>query len=1400
MVLLFRRLYELRAEEAAAGGPVVVVGPPGAGKTTFIKQFLEARGVEAAEETAGLAPGGAAGEGLVKRLRMLVGGKYVRGDEVERELAGIKGAELLKALEKLPRDFVEHLRKYVGYSLYLFYIPPDAEYEEARRLRAVMEEVGVEFRWLGLPYLPPGLAKALAEKGEDHVRRQLRLYKELAEELDVAEGRLSKAAKAAESALESLLGQVKEAVGLLMDVAAPGSGVAASILADVLTALLFSRGGWDGLVKLVAGLGELDGDLRSILAARLALALRLDREAVERALGVLAGAGAEKLAEEVKALKDAVDGLWVEVKSAKRGVLFLEDVELGGLYENFVVLNERPYVDLREGLFPLVAGGRFEEEAGRVLEKLKRDGVAVLVGPKGIGKSSLAAYVVWRMLRGGEAEAAVRVEKSAKELTLKRTMEFVKRKTAVLYDPSPLEVYYKHEYMEKAERPEEVVKTLEELADFLQSGGGGVRLLVVLPTDLYEVVKDKVSEVRGAVLEVRLNDWQFLNSVIKTYSSCEGEYSKLAEEIAQFNGGYTLAAKYAGLWLKSNGCDAGDVERALEASRREPKLFFAFYIRDVLLWRSSEEERVRLMYRAAAPLLLHAVFGPVPEGITYITQAKSEGVFYQPEEIEKLTQPQWDLLKASLQPIAHWLAQRHEDLVEEALRDLAGLHREEDREPYKEALSGLIGALDWARGEVLKEGGEILAELGVPEKDRGLVVSLLAFVNRRLAAVFKGGEGKRCWQRAALIAGHALAGHIVLPRREQLPEDAAEALGDALRPCAVDAYLTIDGEIPPLSIHVAQLAHIRELNILSPFADAEAIKAAKKTAEELAARWRRRGFGLPEVFYALGLATLAAGAEADGETAYLLLHAASSAVQEVARPAAVLPVLAALRPLGEKAPHRYVVTLAAASELETLDQETAQYIYYALQQLRSRLLKAERRWPLVEAIHAYSNLLIKHHIHIRDRQEDAVADMCRLYGEVGKRGAAAALDRGPSAQRLLDAAAGTYVLAAALESDDLAPLVREHCGLGDLVKEAEAVRSALEEAAARPDELGKIAESDADFAEWLTAHNVMGDAGRVVENLRSWFTAELAYYKLDHALDERGELDAEKLEEAAGEFEKAAKIREKPEHWGNYLAARGWALRARVLAAKSWGGLLERAKGFRDLWREAEEHREPTAGYLTTAAFRLGEYLVYLAASGDRERAKDLLKERRWLLDYVPEVSVAARLMLRLFGVGEGARQEEVVEAFGPHLPPEFRPALSMLAGRLQRDKAPDECAKLPEAELCVDAVASAAGNRVATERLRSGSGIEKVVPETRPLLDRVDGRTLVEVLAPEYSLARLAFMLLAAVEGRADAVRLHGLLGSARLEEPLPQRLFRAVYESCSDLNGERCKMALLKLYYYHL
>jgi hypothetical protein len=447
----------------------------------------------------------------------------------------------------------------------------------------------------------------------------------------------------------------------------------------------------------------------------------------------------------------------------------------------------------------------------------------------------------------------------------------------------------------------------------------------------------------------------------------------------------------------------------------------------------------------------------------------------------------------------------------------------------------------------------------------------------------------------------------------------------------------------------------------------------------------------------------------------------------------------------------------------------------------------------VEAIRAYSNLLKKRSAHIRDHWKKAVEDMCELYSEVRRRCAEAAPESGLSAQRLFDTIAKAYVLAAALPGGNLAQHVQKYCALDDLVREAEAVRNVLDEAAADPEELRKI--KNEDFAEWVRTRNPADDARLAVEDLRGWFTHVLALYKRSHAIDEKGELDAEKLEETAEEIEKVAEISNKLKHWENYLTARSLALRARVLAAKSWNDLLKRAEGFQKLWEEAGKHPKLTAEYLKAAALTLSDYLVYLAASGDREGAEELLKEWRLLLYYVPEVSVVTRLMLKLFGAGEGARLKEFVDVFESLFLPEFWPALLMLTGRLQKDEALELCKKLPKSEVCVDAVAAAAGDQEAVERLKSE--IERKVPEASLLLGKVDGKTLVEVLASEYSSAHLAFVLLAAVEGRADAVRLHGLWGSVAYREPLPRRLFRAVYENCGYSNSEGCKMALLKLYY---
>jgi tRNA A37 threonylcarbamoyladenosine biosynthesis protein TsaE len=1509
--LLFGDLYKLRVEKAAEGGKkVVVVGPPCAGKTTFIKQFLEPKLKEkfgdssrVKEVTAGLAPGKEKAQmDLRKVIRRIFARRYVSGHEAAEELKDINGAGHLKSFKRLPRDFVEYLKeRYYEYSLYLFYISPGAgeDGDVVERLSKIAKRIGVKFEWLGLEYVPPGVAAMLKERGEDYVEEQLRLYREVLNEFGAAGGRLAKlwelgkdaVEKAGERVLEKFAGFAEELAKVLLPLL-PG-GVVVGAVMGVASYFLSGHRKWRDWIRLLADWSRLDGRLKDLAAAHIALELGVGKEEVRDVLDSLSNnKELEKLEERVEELYDQVEELWDEVIAqtlAKYGDVYTRRRAEGLRVTYHKVVDAG--VEYR-----LVTAGGFAEAAEEVERLLAERGFVVVKGSRGIGKSTLAAYVAYNMLKKGDVDYVVKV-KSPVDVSEVDVFKMLGRRALLFFDIYPREVYLEkfdpRRPLKKVYGSVEVLLSLAALAERNREAGAGLYVLAVVHDKaLEEAYEGKAVRdwLEGASFYIpRLNTPEFLAGVLKSYA-CPNENdcclnkvdTKRLVSLISSHDAYTLVAKYAGLWLRERECDAGDVERAVEEAKREPKLFLARYIRDVLLWRSSEEERVRLMYRVAVPLLLHAVFGPVPEGVTHITQAKDEGVFYQPEEIEKLTKPQWDQLKAGLQPIAKWLAQRHEDLVEETLRDLAGLNGEEARKPYGEALGDLIEALDWTRRVVLEEGGKILAELDVPEWGRGLKTALLAFVNRRLAAVFRGGEGKQCWKRAALIAGHALAGYRVLPRREpedvakdadargagqrrweRLSEDVEEVLGKALKSCAVDAYLTIEGEIrdltiegeireiPPLSIFVvgfpynvealyagdlSQIRRIRErLGVLSPLADAETIKEVKRTAEELLAKWRIGEIVSSEVFYGLGLAALAAEGEVDRETADLLLRVASNAVRRVTHSAAALPVLVALRPLGEKAPHRYIVALAAASELIAPYQEAALYIYNTLQQLKNRLSESKQIWPLVEAVDIYSNLLRKHLTHIIDRRKDptyakkildqAVVEMCSLYGRV-KSDRAVAPNGGFSAQHLLETVARASVLAVALENDGLAPLVQRYCNFGDIEKEAEAVRKTLEEAAAHPDELRKIAESDADFSGWISTRSDKGDAWKAIENLRTWFTGEIASYKLHHALNERGDLDQEKLKQAAKEFEDAAdiafssgqpvsqggeKLFKDLEQWINYLFSSYWALRAYILAAKSCEEFLRSTEGiqttkttksFPKLWDEASKNIVPTAEYLETTADIFGGYLVCLAASGKKKEVEELLKEWRWLLYYSPEVSVATRLMLKLFGVGEGAKLDEIVYVFWPRLLQAYHPAIWLLAGHLQKDKALEICKQLSKSEVCVDAVDAAAGSQEATKRFKSfivkiRPNIVKVMRKAHRLLDRVDGRSLVEVLAPGDSRTRLALMLLAAVEGRAGAVRLHGLLGSVEYRNNVNKPLFRAVYENCGDLDSEGCRMALLKLYY---
>jgi hypothetical protein len=1048
-----------------------------------------------------------------------------------------------------------------------------------------------------------------------------------------------------------------------------------------------------------------------------------------------------------------------------------------------------------------------EHPAEEVLaEKLSLRQLVVVHGPKGEGKSVLTKVSLAKKI---VADRAVVVEVAERNVAkLKQVIDEIRgagREPILYFDPSQPGHYPQRPWEGARHMP----LSIEELA-LLEAVGAvardkGVAGVVVLSDDTYTRASDRLGE--HAAVEVRSDDILFLQRLVESYSGCPGEsVAEVAKEVGKYGDNRALAAALAGDWLKREGCRREAVAEALRRAQVRAVDFALDYIWYAVLGGDRKKANVY------APLIvLRGLYGPIPVKLAeriLIDLGKSS-----------------DEVRGS--EVVRWFARRHHSTLEEAIKKAALSPVNREKIDPEELYQALVGGFD----ELMKSG--LIMKVKEIAIDWDRIIDLMSSGLAGDMSHLSEEEKRRCAKRAALVLGRALAGHPWLPRREDLPKEVEAVLGEALEPCVVDDYMTADGmvallferfvismyeEAGRLYLKGAPAEATKMLQeaarIFSPLASAASIIGIE-TSKALIDSWRRRGFTLPEVFYALGLLALAAGAEVDEETADLLLYAASPAVPWVIHPAAVLPVLAALRSLGEKAPHRYVTVLAiAASELEMADHEIVEYFYAELQRIKDRLLVAGRRWPLVETISAYSSLLRMRLERTWKSEKDAVAEMCRLYSEVRGRG-------------LLGAIAGVSVLAVALERDGLAPYVQEYCGLVDLVGEGDAVKKTLEKVVtARPDELKEIMNSDVDFAEWMAARSPTEDAREVVKDLWAWLTYKLASYKLVHAVDERGELDVKRLKEAAEESEKIAEMHKR---LGEFiiLAVRDFALQARVIAAGNWEELLKTAEGFRELWEETEKRPGQSFIYHFLATHLLSKYLVYLAASGKGELAAEQLRKRQELLGYSPSVflvvvltkrqellryslsiSVVARHMLKLLGVGEGVQQGEVVETFKEEFRQEFLPALLMLAGRLQKEQALKECEQLSEAEDrvhttfeakkgCNIAVAAAAGEQEAVERLKSE--IEREVQEMSLLLDKVDGRTLVEVLAPRYFTARLALMLLAAVEGRAKAVRLNGLWGSARFKEPLLRRLFRDVYENCGNLNSEECRMALLKLYYIH-
>jgi uncharacterized protein YoxC/energy-coupling factor transporter ATP-binding protein EcfA2 len=1102
----------------------------------------------------------------------------------------------------------------------------------------------------------------------------------------------------------------------------------------------------------------------------------------------------EFLMKEVKELKLKFDLLEKEVRELElrqqvQGVFAIADSNKfakGSLYSysNVRVKNSKLMIRVENSYYQIVETGGFGNSANRSMDKLRKKGIIVLNGPRGIGKSTLAASVIWNLFEKGDIRLVVKVEDLLyrNQLSLFETfIEIYHEKyeeffgsLLVLYDPSPTTFY---ETTKGDVNVSPINNTVNNLFDII-SRDKKVKLLIVLPTDMYSAMsKDVMEKLDEYRLDISLNHVEFLKEVIKAYSCNESpnnccnklsdnDFNQLASEVAKYEEGYTLIARLIGMELTKSDCNVDDIKRMIEKSEYKASAFIAGFINK---WFNVIDDKGQVNIKrinALADIL--AIRRPFAK--LRVCSLSSKPVLYPAFPI--LTKGIVELIdnvkgseKKMSDEMINWLIRGSHDLIENTIERLLN-------------------------GEDLGEASEPWRSISVPKMNT--LEAVKYFINEYgetfATNVKKLSQFSNCWKRAALIIGATLTWDLELP--DEVPSDI-----DALNPCKIDDYLLVDNVIPLfVAMEITLSLGEKSKSFVSIFADEyeNAIDEAKKLLKR-----KRRG----TITYALGLAFIVAEAAKLGKTineddADAILKITLPAVKSTLYAPYVMLILKALEPLRDKAPQRYLEILVATSQMK-LDKDTARLIYDELNYIH-RLMKLKNLvWPPVTAVQVYSFILRNHIMYFTDEEvEDIVGSMCDLLNALKKE------------SNELATIAEAYILASALICSESRDFISEYCSVKDLVTRADEVRESLRELANKSDELRK----NKRFKNyWVTfkPRPSQQDIREMIVNREAGLTSALALYKFDNY----------ELDEASKLFNEAAEVYRSIENWQNYIVARAWFLHAEVLRTRSINEYVNVASNFEKLWHELLSKRmmiPDVSQRSRLSSIVLGSYLTYLASIGRYDDTEKILSEYGLFLIHDKDVLVLTKLMLRLLGFTKVAevKPEELIDAYEDNIFPLFLPALKLTLGIEASDK---ECeffnkpliiifqlsgtkanVKVRSEEfdyyrdICRYAFSAVKGNSDALTKLRDSLQVEIL-----KLAQGLDGKALVQLLAPKTSRCRLALMLYALVSGNAELAKKHAQRGSE--EYRLVGRLFGNVYEACCDVSSEGFKLALLKLYHWH-
>jgi KaiC/GvpD/RAD55 family RecA-like ATPase len=1481
---LFRGFNEGEASEVlrrcVGCGRFVIIGPPRSGKTFFRENYLEGRlgvGVTVDEHTLGIATTtktegkeakGKLGlrekvmrilEGLIPLIRRL------------REKVRVEDEELRRILDdRAPRHVVEGARGMIGDSPHrAYYIPWDSD--EVRRcmeepsacafganvgkaLKLIKEAFGDRrTRWFKAEYIPPGLVEEVVdlikEKGEDGAREVLRSWVE--------------AYTKAIEALSKILGVREElfewdelSIGFLSNfvnnsakyvigglAAIPLMGAASLALISVLTYMAFKKEGENYLKEiielrrslerlLVKGPGgRLDfNELGRLLVYRVAYAMGMSYEEAKEALMDITGLSIDELERRVneieRKIKELEEKIELSRQEAPAGIVTADVNEFakGRIYPNIKVESGELRVRVGDGYHSIVRAGKFNELVNEVRDGLLKQGFVVVVGPKGIGKSTLAAAVIWELFMNGDIGLVARVDvldsKNYSEFATfvenygERFSEYFGR-LLILYDPVSTKAYEKMGIDTEAPVQSSIERTVKNLMDFVDSISPEATkplTLIVIPSDIYNALSnDMRAKLESHSLDVSqdLVNTEFLAGLIREYTrtrsnpnGCElsnDVLSKLAGELAKFDSGHALIARLVGEELARSNCDVGEVEELINNAKGKAEAFIILHING--LFKIHENPNT-----AKALVEIFTLRRP------FVDSARPSVPILTPGIIELIGEKRVASLLQSAkgEELRSWLAIRQHDLIEEAIGKL----------------------LDCVGGK--GEGCEVLGDAPKPWKTIEVIESLKE-VSGKVSDVdsavkyFASNYGEKitntlklfsnCWKRAALIIGHALAGHPIVPRPEDLPSDVAKSLGDALNRCGVNDYLLVDNKIPPL---IVNLTKDYAYALAGAFVDKYNEAVAEVNRILNIARGRGSIYNAEE-FYGLGLVSIIANAAGSNKPikpsdADVALHIASFAIQHVVLPILIVSILSALRPLRDKAPLGYFELLASASVMANLDHDTVGYIFYELSEILDNYgdVVKEHAWSLVHAIIAYAYLLRTYLVYFSYGEiENIVGRVVDLFNELDK--------LSPS----LGVIARAHALAPALGSEYVRRLMEEKLGI-NVVDKANEVLGELGKLRGRVQELM----SDKEFMSYIKSKYIKADektVKRAILETASLLKQALAQYRLDN----------DELDEAAKLFNEAAKESREIGDYENDLIARGLALRAEAIKSSLVGDdLVKLVDGFRQLYEETfKEHFIPTAEYLSIASARLSNYLVSLALTGDHETISKLLEKHLWVLNAYGLVSVLTRLTLNaLLGSKDrkdqlgselkdklGINSWELINAFGSdiYMYIEFLPALRVALGIAKPEDGAAVCMLINDSikgGICMHAISVAMNDNAAVVQFSGwlidtfrellleklgllkelGVNANKLLDEFMELVSGLDGKSLVQLPVPINSMARLALMLHALINGDEMLAKAHALIGV--IGSKLLARLFLEAYEACCDLGSESFRRAIARLFYYHV